>query len=248
MDLKSAISWKEKSKLYVSLAAKPGKTGETFYNTLFKYHKIDAEYVACKCTDLKEDLALAREHCAGISITMPFKQQALDYIDSSDNLNGAVNTIVNDNKKLIGYNCDFMGIRDLLGSSFANKTIVVLGDGAMARNFLSLMADAAVTQHSRKMNNWEDRHRAADILVNTTSVGMAEGESPVNHLDNIKTVVDCVIGATKLYRMSMHAGRKYISGADLYLAQFAHQFKIYTGIEPDKKVTQRVAKELFLYD
>ena len=51
MNLQQAIEWQSKNKLFVSLAARPGKTGETFYNTLFAYHGIDAEYVACVCTD-----------------------------------------------------------------------------------------------------------------------------------------------------------------------------------------------------
>ena len=49
MKLADAIAYKQKSELFVSLAAKPGKTGMTFYNALFEHHGINAEYVACHC-------------------------------------------------------------------------------------------------------------------------------------------------------------------------------------------------------
>jgi len=71
---------------------------------------------------------------------------------------------------------------------------------------------------------------------------MNTDESPVDEV-NADLVIDCVIGKTKLIRMSTN----YISGAEIYLAQFKHQFEIYTGIQPDTEVITTVAQELF-YD
>jgi shikimate dehydrogenase len=58
-------------------------------------------------------------------------------------------------------------------------------------------------------------------------------------------VVDCVIGPTKLINLAKQQNKKTITGAEIYVAQFKHQFKIYTGQEPDATVVEQIAKELF---
>jgi len=247
MNLQQAIEWRSKNKLFVSLAARPGKTGETFYNTLFKYHNIDAEYVACVCTDLAEDMKLVRAHCAGASITMPFKSQAKQFVDSSTSTTQTVNTIVNTDGVLTAHNCDFLGLVDAVGQNFKGKHVVILGDGAMAENVRLLCQDAIITQASRKSDTWHLRHTSCDVLINTTSVGMNPDESPVNYI-NANTVVDCVIGNTPLINKANAMGAHTISGAAIYIAQFMHQFKYYTNQQPDQGVVDVVAKQLFNYD
>ena len=242
MKLTDAIAWQHAEKLFVSLAEKPGRTGETFYNTLFKHHNINAEYVACECTDLAADIKLVREHCAGASITMPFKKQVEQYLDMGRANYMPINTVVNRNKFLLGFNCDYLGLADVLADKIKGKSIVLLGDGAMAQNVKTLCKENYIYHVHR--NNWYLRHNRGDILINTTSIGMGADKSPV---DSIKAdlVVDCVIGNTRLIRDAQAAGKQTITGADIYVAQFMHQFKLYTEQEPDLDVVKLVAKELF---
>lgn len=245
MKLSQAVDWKKAEKLFVSLSLKPGRTGEQFYNTLFKHHNIDAEYVACECTDLAADMALVREHCAGASISMPYKKQVEKYVDMSWASFTPINTVVNDNKFLRGYNCDFMGLKDLLAERIPNKRILVLGDGAMSDNINELCTNnAEFTIASRRKNTWNQRHNDCDILVNTTSIGMGTTESPVDKI-TASLVIDCVIGDTGLIRLAHAAGKAYITGAEIYAAQFKYQFKAYTGIDADPAVVQLVAKKVF---
>jgi len=131
MILSQAINQQTKNKLFVSFAAKPSKTGETFYNTLFNYHNIDAEYVACECTDLKRDITMAKDACAGISVTMPYKTQLIPYIDKWQCDVGIANTIKIEHGNFIAYNSDLLGLRDILTSRLDGKTITLLGSGAM---------------------------------------------------------------------------------------------------------------------
>jgi len=242
MNVQSAINWQHASKLFVSLASKPGKTGEQFYNTLFNYHNIDAEYVACECTDLAADMKLVRNHCAGASITMPFKQQVENYLDMSQASYMPVNTVVNNDGFLTGYNCDYLGLKAVLEGKTSNKNIVLLGNGAMAANIKTLCNENTIYQVNR--HNWYSRHNASDILINTTSIGMGTDESPIDTI-NVDLVVDCVIGNTKLIRDSIAAGKQTITGAEIYIAQFRHQFKLYTGQDPDKDVLKLIAKKVF---
>jgi shikimate dehydrogenase len=250
MNLQSAIDWQSKSKLFVSLAAKPGKTGETFYKTLFNHHSIDAEYVACVCTDLAHDMQLVRRHCAGASITMPFKRTAAHFVDTTVSpVVGAItpiNTVVNRNGILTAYNCDYLGLADVAAQDFKGLHVVILGDGAMSENARLLCKDATITQASRRSNTWQLRNTQCDVLINTTSVGMNSADSPVDYI-NANTVIDCVIGDTELLRKANPIGAKTISGAEIYKAQFKYQFKCYTNQEPDSAVVAAVAKQLFNY-
>jgi len=227
MNIRTAIDNRTKGKLFVSLASRPGRTGLQFYTRLFDLYNIDAEYQSCVCTDLYVDLELAREHCAGVSITMPFKRQAASLVDEADS--PVINTIKIIDNKLIGHNCDLSGLKDMLTDVVNGKTVSILGDGAMAENVRTLCSD--VQQYSRKLSNWNLRHSMCDVLINTTSIGMTEGESPVDYLEHCGTVVDCVIGNTALTKLARDKNIPCITGQEIYLAQLKHQFKMYTDVD-----------------
>lgn len=245
MTLQEAINSKYKAKLFVSLAARPGTTGETFYSMLFNYYGIKALYKACYCTDIDADIALARQYCAGISLTMPYKRKVM--VDQwMDEPLLPINTVVVSNNILKGYNCDLRALEELLPKIIKNKTVSVLGDGAMAQNVLHIARNnkAVIKQYSRHLGNWQYRHDAADVVINTTSIGMTQGESPLDVI-NADVVIDCVIGDTQLIQMARLSNKKYIRGADIYVEQFKHQFKVYTGITSDPKIVAKIAKEIF---
>lgn len=250
MNLQNAIDWRSKSKLYVSLAAKPGKTGETFYKTLFDHHSIDAEYVACVCTDLAQDMQLVRRYCAGASITMPFKRTAAHFVDTTVSpVTGAIapiNTVVNRYGMLTAYNCDYLGLADVAAQDFKSLHVVILGDGAMSENAYLLCKNAKITSVSRRKGTWHLRNTSCNVLINTTSIGMGSDESPVDYI-NAELIIDCVIGNTKLINSAKSVGARVISGAEIYKAQFKHQFKCYTDQEPDSTVVDAVAQQLFDY-
>lgn len=249
MNLNDAVNQQTKQKLIVSLASKPGTTGTTFYNKLFDHHGIDAEYVACTCTHLDEDIDLARDTCAGISITMPFKLKIGDYIDQWICEPGPVNTIKVENSNLLAYNCDLLGLDETIVDVITDRTIAILGDGAMSENIINLCKkyNANYTQYSRKLGNWHDRHQSTDVLINCTSVGMSIKDCPVDHLNNISAVIDCVIGSTRLTQMAKQNKLKTVTGAEIYMSQFKHQFKIYTDEDPDEKMIKEIAKKVFPY-
>lgn len=245
MNIQEAINQKTKSKLYVSLSSKPGLVGTQFYERLFDYYTINAEYRACYCENIEEDLKLVREHCAGASISMPFKNTAKQFVDEVK-LAGPINTIKVVDKRLIGYNCDLMGIKDRLGDSINGKIVNLLGDGAMADNFKLLCEGrATVHQYSRKLNNWDERYSFCDILINSTPLGMNPTESPLHSVKGADIIVDCVIGDTELIKTAKRSFIKYITGKDLYINQLYHQFKIYSGIDPEPELIYNMSQEIF---
>ena len=82
----------------------------------------------------------------GVNITIPHKEKVLRYLDEIDPHAadiGAVNTIVNRNGRLIGYNTDGAGyllsLRDETGFRIARKKIIIIGAGGAARGILYAM-------------------------------------------------------------------------------------------------------------
>jgi shikimate dehydrogenase len=183
------------------------------HNAAFKYLKLDFVYVTFKVTrkNVKEALQGARAlGIRGLNVTMPLKTaviQHLDKLDSNAIKIGAVNTILNEDGKLIGYNTDGLGALNTLkakGQNPAGKNILILGAGGAARavafalckeaNAITILnrtlekAKALTEELSKNFNKkisygelngktLRKEIEKADILLNATSVGMAPHEN-----------------------------------------------------------------------
>lgn len=132
-------------------------------------------------------LFLARRAFRGLNVTIPYKQAVLPYLDALDpsaaNI-GAVNTILHQNGRLIGYNTDFGGLVSLVsraGIDPRGKRALILGTGgtaATAHAALASLGAAQITHVSRTPKDgsisYEEAlaRKDAQLLVNTTPVGM----------------------------------------------------------------------------
>lgn len=139
----------------------------------------------------------------GVNVTIPHKQAVMEYIDEIDEgarVIGAVNTIVNENGRLIGYNTDGIGyvrsLKEETGAELAGRNILILGAGGAARGVAYALAQEQPGQIWIANRTAERAHELAsslgayanidgmgtdriadikhnvDIVVNTTSVGM----------------------------------------------------------------------------
>ena len=142
---------------------------------------------------------LTRREFAGINVTIPYKETVLPYLTYIDPVArsiGAVNTIVNRDGLLFGYNTDAAGLADLLranGFAVAGKKILVLGSGGTSKTACAVAQSLGARQVlvvSRRPSgpgqiSYEQaaaRHADAEGLFNTTPVGMfpkLEGHSSV---------------------------------------------------------------------
>lgn len=119
------------------------------HNLAFSHWGIDTVYLAFEVdqTNLRQAVESIRTlDMLGVNVSMPNKTAVLAYLDQLSpeaELIGAVNTIVHQEQRLIGYNTDGMGfVRSVneTGHPIKNQKIVVLGAGGAAKAIVVQMA------------------------------------------------------------------------------------------------------------
>lgn len=185
------------------------------FNRWFKKFKIPAQYrtVEVAPRNLAKFMRSFRENYAGANVTIPHKERLLRFLDKLSpeaKKIGAVNVIVNQRGKLVGYNTDCHGAMEALASDsrlcashfskfLRNKKVVVLGAGGAARAIVYGLkkAGARITILNRtvsrakklakefkcdygKLEDFDVRN--CDLIVNATSVGMCSVETPLPRL------------------------------------------------------------------
>ena len=133
--------------------------------------------------ELKEDELEAfftKKDFKGINVTIPYKEKVMKYLDVIDENAqriGCVNTIVNKDGKLFGYNSDYDGFKELIESSnidVINKNILVLGSGATSKTVTTVLKDKGAqnikivsrTKGENKITYEEAIEEDCNIIVN----------------------------------------------------------------------------------
>ena len=220
-------------KKFISISQYPGKTGQHYYTKFFKKYNLDYTYQPTGSSNIESSLEQAlKENVSGISISMPFKKEIIKYLDKkSDTVleYDCCNTIVVENKKLIGYNTDWFGANYVLSQLPKNSNLYILGDGIIGSMFYKMLNDRAIVL-SRKLNTWHLRNSINGIVINCTSFGTHSSDSPLDTVSSLDCVVDLAINSNQLEQQCAQSGIKYIKGIEFYKYQFQKQFEIYTGI------------------
>ena len=181
---------------------------------------------------------LTENKIGGLNVTIPYKKAVIPYCASLDPYAesiGSVNTLVPDDEgKLHGFNTDALGLSYIArrsGISFQNAKVIILGSGgtsltarAVARNE---GAREIIVISRTGENNYENlsRHADADILINTTPVGMYphNGECLVDLKDfpALRGVLDVVYNParTALLLQAEKLGIPHSDGLPMLVAQ-----------------------------
>lgn len=188
----------------------------------------------------------------GLNVTIPYKTEVMKYLDEISpeaQAIGSVNTVVRRDEKKIGYNTDYYGFfaaSNKAGILFGGRKVVILGTGGTSKTAQKVAADcgaAEIVVVSREgENNYENisRHADADILVNTTPVGMYPkvGEKPISLsvFRNLTGVIDVIYNPlyTNLILEAQAAGIKCIGGLYMLTVQAAMASAFFTGVKPDR--------------
>ncbi len=224
---------------------------------------------------------LRREDVGGLNVTIPYKRDVMKYCDALDpaaEAIGSVNTLVRREGKLYGYNTDIDGFLYMLRRaeiSLRGKKAVILGSGGA-----SLTAQAAARQEGAReivvvsrtgevhYENLPERHADAEVLVNTTPVGMwprLEGQ-PVDLrlLPAVTDVADVIYnpGRTNLllqaeeldhwrrmpgYALSPPGGRsiRYTGGLPMLVHQAKRAEELFFGRPVPDEETEKIAARLW---
>lgn len=230
------------------------------HNKAFAETGFNGVYLAFRVTDIDAAMAAVRAiGISGISVTIPHKiavMNSLDEIDDQARRIGAVNTVVNREGRLYGYNSDGQGAVRALQEKTAvqGADIAIIGAGGAARAIGFSMIDngGRVTIINRSIQTGEDlakdlgadfksladlKQIRADILINTTPVGMSPQteDLPLSPelLREGMLVMDIVYNPvqTALLKHAKRMGCRTIDGVAMFVYQGAFQFKLWTGIE-----------------
>ncbi len=231
------------------------------YNIAGEYNAYPVEQE--RLSEFIENLRTDKDF-AGVNLTIPHKEAVMAFLDSIDDVAlaiGAVNTVISDNGKLRGTNTDAYGFAENIRPFItAKKKAVVLGAGGAAKAIIFALNQLGFSEiiitnrtleraenllsaisHPLSVSEWEKRSeilQGADLLVNTTSLGMT-GKEPLDIdlalLPKTALVTDIVYNPliTPLLEQSQERGNPTIDGLGMLIHQGAAAFKEWFGVLPE---------------
>lgn len=251
------------------------------HNKTYEALGIDDEFVYVGSRVRIEDVkyvvtAVKAMGIRGLTCTMPHKVEVMKYLDKQyiDPIAlkiGAVNTVVNDNGILKGYNTDWFGVLAPLEKliELKGKSVAILGAGGVARAMAYAVSSrgAFFTVFNRTPEKAEELSRDfggqarsykdiaevkdMDVILNATPLGMHPQENaiplPKQYISKKQIVLDAIYDPfeTRLLREAREQGAKVIHGMEMLLHQGAAQFELYTGRKaPVEEMREAMKKEL----
>ncbi len=241
------------------------KLGHSFskeiHNLLASY---DYEIKEIPKSELK-DFMLKKDFRA-INVTIPYKQDVipcLDVISDTAQKIGAVNTIVNRDGRLFGYNTDFSGMTALIkqnGIDLKDKKVLVLGSGGTSKTAVAVaeaLSAKSVTRVSRTANEDCITYESAyvdfadsEIIINTTPCGMYPqiiGE-PINLdlMPKTQAVIDAIYNplCSNLVVKAKEKGIKAVGGLYMLVAQGAAAAELFIDAEIMQEKVYNVFKQI----
>ncbi len=258
--------------LCISLAGRPSNIGTRFHNYLYDQLGLDFIYKAFTTKDIEAAIGGVRAlGIRGCSVSMPFKEAVIPLVDDvepSARAIHSVNTIVNDNGRLIASNTDYLAVQRLIDDNGldTDDAVMIRGSGGMASAVGAAFRDSGFDSGIVVARNRDAGRALADrlgfdyvsdvgahtapIIVNVTPIGMSGGpEARERAFDDAtiakaRVVFDVVAlpSETPLIQAARAANVTVITGAQVIALQAAEQFERYTGVRPtDDQVAEASA-------
>ncbi len=242
------------------------------HNAAFKTLGLDMCYVAFRVLpgELREAVrAIKNLNLPGVNITVPHKEKViplLDKVNEEASFIGAVNTIVNSEGILTGYNTDGRGFISALSEkkiSIENKDILILGAGGASRAISYYLSEKAsrlslfdidkskaerligdlnkIRNNIFFLENIKDIGRP-DIIINATPLGLKSEDTLPLSPDFIASemiVCDLVYKNTSFLQEAEKKGARTIDGSGMLLWQGVLAFELWTGVKPPIDVMRK---------
>jgi shikimate dehydrogenase len=249
------------TKLCISISSDPGSIGFNLHNKGYSLLGLDYLYLPLKTLVLSSAISAVRNFdIKGCSVSMPFKESVLQFLDDVDeNVSeiGSVNTILNSDNQLIGYNTDCYSAKKVVSRLKQKRVeqVLIIGSGGLARVFLNELQNRNFNkiyytsrarkdffENSAQFIPWDNRDsHSYEAVINATPLGMKHlaHAKPIDldKQEDIQLVVDAVSSPINTYLVEFSKKFKieYVSGAELAFEQFLKQFEIYTSKQLDRE-------------
>ena len=202
-----------------------------------------------------------------INVTIPYKQNVIEYLDwisdEAKSIN-AVNTIVNRNGKLYGYNTDFYGLKALIereNVSLKGKKVAILGSGGTSNtafavaNHLKALSVLKVSRNKKDgyitYEELYDIYSDCEIIINTTPCGMfpKTGVSAVDleKLSKVEAVFDAVYNplSSKLILDAKAKNITAVGGLYMLVSQAAYAVEKFIEAPVDNHKVEEIFQGLY---
>lgn len=244
-----------------------GLIGKTLSHSLSKEIHETLNNKPYNLVELKElGPFIKQKDFVGLNVTIPYKQEVIKYLDVSSNVvqkTNAVNTIVNRNGLLYGYNTDYEGLQFLLqfhNIKIKNEAILILGNGATSSTIEVLCKElgaktiikvARNPKHNDLSFDEVEKFSNVDILINATPSGMYPNNEDDLLVDlesfiNLKVVVDLVYNPlqTKLVRKAKLLNIKAVNGLMMLVRQAVKSCELFHNEVFNDSLTVKIYKDL----
>lgn len=202
-----------------------------------------------------------------INVTIPYKQDVikhLDWISDEARAINAVNTVVNKNGKLYGYNTDYYGLKALIEREnvcLENKKAVILGSGGTSNTAFAVAKDMnakevlKVSRTSREgyitYEELYEKHTDCEVIINTTPCGMFPkinvSAVDLNKLPKVEAVFDAVYNPLKS-KIILDAQKKNITavgGLYMLVSQAAFAVEKFIDAPVDTEKVEEIFRNLY---
>ena len=209
---------------------------------------------------------MKQKEFSALNVTIPYKREVLPYlahIDKAAEQIGAVNTIVNRDGALYGYNTDYFGFLYTLKKhhlTITGKKVLVLGNGGAAQAVfaaLQSLSPSEIITVKYKVEpgtcTYEEAaklHHDADFIVNTSPVGMYPNvdASPIDltPYHNLSAVIDIIYNplTTKFMQQAIEKGVPAINGLEMLVAQAKYAVELFLDIQISDERIEEIHKNL----
>ncbi len=200
----------------------------------------------------------------GINVTIPYKEKVMPHlyeIDEGALAIGSVNTVVNRDGRLYGYNTDFFGMKKLLehaGICVQGKKVAILGTGGTSKTARAVMrhlgASKILTVSRRKegesilYDELYQKHKDTEVIVNTTPVGMfpnaEQAPLDLSFFKSLTGVIDAVYNplCTRLICDAKKRGIAAEGGLYMLVAQAVFASEIFLGKTYEPSLLESIYK------
>ena len=217
----------------------------------------------------KEDLDsfMKKREFKAINVTIPYKQAVIPYLEEMDQAArkiGAVNTIVNRNGKLYGYNTDYYGFRYMVethGISLKGKKVLVLGNGGASQAIQAvvhdlgacemIITDLILKDNVISIEEAYKNHTDVNIIINTTPMGMYPKVHGIavdlSKFKKCEAVFDCIYNPqdTEFTLQAKERGIKIaVTGLEMLVGQAKRALEFFKDIEIEDKQIDRIYREI----